>query len=184
VETLRDFDHCAILREADQTLAQAPDLTTLYRQYGQLLGADYAGEARYALSVSGPGDPRYPHLLRAFMISQQSKPFQVLWDALFTQNELGMAEWAYVQLTQEFLAAFSEGAPAPQRAIVSGHIITPLGGYNLVNRFHLRMSSATHARPREAGRYLLLDCAKPVYGANELLGTLGNVFTEEDDDDD
>ncbi len=181
---LQNFDHDAILHEADQTLAQAPDLNRLYQQYGQLLGAPYAEEARYCLGVTGPDDPRYAHLLRAFMISQQSKPFQLLWDALFTQNELGMVEWAYVQAAQDFLAAFSQGAPAPQRAIVSGHIITPLGGYNLVNRYHLRLSSATHARPREAGRYLLLDCAKPVNGANELLTSLGSVFTEGNDDDD
>ena len=67
--------------------------------------------------------------------------------------------------------------------LVSGHIVTPLGGYVLVNRYHLRLSSATHARPREAGRYLLLDCAKPVRGANELMPGLCSVFDEDEEDD-
>lgn len=176
VESLRLFDHQAILRDAEKVLAQADDLTPLYRQYSAIYGVPYEEDAEHYLGVKGQNDPRYPHLLRAFTISRQSQPFKLLWDMLCTQNEAGLTELGYVQTCQHFLAAFSAGAPVPQRVIVSGHIITPMGGYTLVNRFHLRLSSATHARPREAGRYLLLDCAKPVRGANELLGSLGSVF--------
>jgi len=159
-------------------LGQADDLTPLYRQYGAVYGAPYEEEAAYYLAIQGPDDPRFAHLLRAFMISRQSRTFQMLWDTLFTMNETGLAEWVYLQICQQFLAALSVGAPGEQRVIVSGHIVTPLGGYVLVNRCHFRLASATHARPREAGRYLLLNCASPVHAANDLIGCLGSVFEE------
>jgi hypothetical protein len=181
VDLLEHLDHAEILHEADHVLSQADDLMTLYRQYGALYGAPYADDAAYYLAIRGPDDPRFPHLLRAFMISQQSMPFKILWEALFATNEIGMTEWAYLQSCRHFLSAFSAGAPAEQRVIVSGHIVTPLGGYMLVNRCHFRLSSATHARPREAGCYLLFDCAKPVYAANELLAGVGSVFEDEED---
>jgi len=63
------------------------------------------------LAVNGPEDPRYPHLLRAFLIGNQSKQFQVLWDALFTQNEQTLSELVYLKSCQDFLAAFSADAP-------------------------------------------------------------------------
>lgn len=173
---LRGFDHQAILQDADRVLRETDDLDALYRQYSEVYGTPYEKEAEYFLAVSDPHDPRYPHLLRAFMISHQNSAFQVLWDVLFTQNELGLTESAYLQCCREFLSALSVEAPVTQQVIVSGHIVTPLGGYTLVNRHHLRLSSAAHARPREAGCYLLLDCAKPVQAANELLGGLGSVF--------
>ncbi len=182
VELLRHFDHDTILQEADSVLAQADKLDDLYARYGNLYGVSYAEDAEYYLGVRNPDDPRYTHVLRAFMISQQNKAFHVLWDTLFTQNEWGLTEFVYLQGCHDFLAAFSVDAPAPQRVVVSGHVVTPLGGYVLVNRSHLRLSSATHARPRESGRYLLLDCAKPVRGANELLGGLRSVFDDDDDD--
>ena len=178
VAALRTFDHQAILAQADKTLAQADDLAPYFEQYAALHGTPYDEDARYFLAVDGPSDPRYPHLLRAFMISQQSQQFQVLWDFLFTQNELGMTELAYLRHVQTYLEAFSADAPAPQQVVVSGHIVTPLGGYVLVNRHHLRLSSASHAHPREAGSYLLLDCARPVRAANELLPHLGTVFED------
>jgi hypothetical protein len=173
---LRGFDHRAILQDADHILSQNGDLTALYDQYSEIYGAPYEEEARYFLAIDDPHDPRYPHLLRAFMIAHQNTAFQALWDILFTQNELGLSESAYLQCCREFLSVLSVEAPATQQVIVSGHIVTPLGGYMLVNRHHLRLSSATHARPRETGCYLLLDCAKPVRAANELLGALGSVF--------
>ena len=178
-DALRHFDHAAILRETDEALAQLDDLSPLYRQYGQLYGTSYDEDAEVLLAINGPDDPRYPHLLRAFMIGQQSSEFRLLWDALFTMNEAGVTETAYLQVCRQFLAAFSVDAPAPQRVMVSGHLITPMGGHAMVNRFHLRLSSAAHARAREAGQYLLLDCALPVSAANELIVHLGSVFEEE-----
>ncbi|HVO70407.1 MAG TPA: metallophosphoesterase [Aggregatilineaceae bacterium] len=176
VALLREFDHQAILQDADHVLHQTKDLGALFRQYGEVYGGSYDEEIDRFLAVSDPGDPRYPHLLRALVVAHQSGAFQTLWDVLFNQNELGLSEPAYLQCCRDFLSALSVGAPAKQQVIVSGHIVTPVDGYTLINRHHLRLSSAAHARPREAARYLLLDCAKPVRAANELLGALGSVF--------
>jgi hypothetical protein len=173
---LLTFDHRAILADADRALAEADDLDALYAQYAEVYGVDYATLAADLMAVGGPGDPRYPHLLRALMVSEQDARFGLLWDALFTQNEIGLSEMAHLEVTRQFLDAVSVGAPTRQRVVVSGHIVTPAGGTALVNRFHLRLSSATHARPREAGQYLLLDCARPVRDATGLLGGVGSVF--------
>lgn len=175
-DVLCDFDHHAILKEADDVLAQAENLSELYDAYAHMLGRPYDEMARHYLAIQGRNDPRYPELLRAFMISHQSAQFDILWNALFTQNESGLTEQAYLNGCQEFLRQFSAGAPVPQRVIVSGHIVTPSGGYTLPNRYHLRVSSATHARPRESGCYLLLDCARPVESAIPLTVHLHSVF--------
>lgn len=176
VDVLQYYDHQTILQDADTVLSQSSDLTELYKQYAAIHGTSYQQIAQHYLAVNGPEDPRYSHLLRAFLISNQSKQFQVLWDALFTQNESALSELIYLNSCLEFLDAFSVGAPAPQRVMVSGHIATPRGGHALVNTHHLRLSSAAHAHPREAGQYLLFDCSKPVQSAHELLSGLRNVF--------
>jgi hypothetical protein len=179
---LQRYDHQTILQDAENVLAQADDLAPLYQQYSAVYGEPYDEDAAHYLAIQGPGDPRYHHLLRAFLIAQQNKTFEVLWEALITQNEIGVPEFHYVQGCQRFLEAFSVGAPVTQRVIISGHMITPMGGFALVNRYHLRLSSATHARPREAGLYLLLDCARPARSVNDLLGGLGSVFREDEEE--
>jgi hypothetical protein len=176
LHTLRTFDHQALLQEAEDVLGQTDDLDGLLRGYAKLSGASYDEMARHYLAVDGPDDPRYPHLLRAFMITQQNKRFEVLWDALFTQNERGRSRSDYRRDCQDFLEAFSVDAPDEQQVVVSGHIVTPDGGYAVVNKHHLRVSSATHARPRDAGQFLLLDCAQPVRSASDLLDGLWDVF--------
>ncbi|MBN1200217.1 MAG: metallophosphoesterase [Anaerolineae bacterium] len=180
VDTLRHFDHRAILDEADAVLQQADekgDLDNLYRHFQASYRAPYREIAYRYLAVRDPDDPRYPHLLRAFIVSNQSREFQILWNALFATNERGLTDTAYLTGCQRFLDAFSAGAPAPQRVAVSGHIATP-AGHQIVNDHHLRLSSAAHAHPRKAGEYLLLDCAKPVQTATDLLGRLRPVFDQ------
>jgi hypothetical protein len=125
--------------------------------------------------VSGPEDPRYDDLIRAYMIGQQSHEFQILWDALFTRCEQGTSLMLYERLVSYFLATLSEGAPAPQRFLVTGHIGVP-GGHSVVTPQHLRIASATHAHPRNAGQYLLVDFGKPIESVDELLEGLGSVF--------
>jgi pimeloyl-ACP methyl ester carboxylesterase len=178
VEALRSFDHRALLAEAEAMLAAQTDLDTFYRQYAAMTGAPYDEEARHFLAISGPDDPRYAHLLRAMIVTQRCQPFQVLWEALFTNNERGLTDPVYLNGCEEFLAAFSVDAPVPQEVIVSGHLVTR-GGHMLVNRRHLRLSSATHARPREAGQYLLLNCGCPVDSAVALVPHLGSVFADD-----
>lgn len=176
VDELRTFDHNVLLDEADLILGQADDPDDLYSQFRTIYGVPYDEMAYRYLAIEGPQSPRYPHLLRGFMIARQSQRFQALWNALFTQNEYGLTEQSYLKLCLTFLEAFSAGAPAPQHVMVSGHIATPRGGHHILNTTHLRLASAAHARPRDAGEYLLLDCAKPVQTAQDLLDHLHPVF--------
>lgn len=148
---LYDFDHRAVLDEADRELAARADLlTTILEGFEATYDAPYEVLARETLAIEGPHDPRYLHLLRGLVISHRSQPFRVLWDLLFTRNESGLSPAIYRNGCQQFLAAFSDGAATPQRIAVSGHIPTPHGGHTVVNPFHLRIASAAHACPREA----------------------------------
>lgn len=171
VETLRSFDHEARLADADAILADVDDLDGVYAQYRALHGVPYQELAFRYLAVRGERDPRYPHLLRGFFISQRDRGFQTLWDALFTQNEQGLTPAAYLNACRTFLDALSADAPAPQEFAVSGHISTR-GGHQVVNPLHLRVSTATHAQPSSAGAYLLLDCSRPVRTIDALVSNL------------
>jgi len=101
------------------------------------------------------------------MIGQQSHEFEMLWDTLFTRCEQSLPLPLYERLLSVFLEAFSKDAPTPQRFLVTGHMVVQ-GGHAVVTPHHLRIASAAHARPREAGEYLLLDCGKPVDSMAEL----------------
>jgi hypothetical protein len=46
----------------------------------------------------------------------------------------------------------------------------------LITESHLRLASAHHATPREAGQYLLFDTAQPVDRVEGLLPGLGSVY--------
>lgn len=174
-DQLRAYDHCTVLHEADRLLTELDPLDEAYRLFGSQHGAPYDQLAHHTLAVDGPADPRYAHLLRGFLIGQRSRTFGMLWDLLFTRNEFGLNAAAYLNGCQRFLEAYSTDAPVPQRVMVSGHIATS-GGHAVVNAHHLRLSSAAHAHPREAGEYLLLDCARPVPTADALLPWLRPVF--------
>jgi len=175
--TLRAFDHDALIAEADHALAGIDDLNGVYAQYRALHGVPYQELAFRYLAVQGERDPRYPHLLRGFLISQRDRAFRTLWDALFTQNERGLTAAAYLNACRAFLDALSADAPAPQHFAVSGHIPTR-GGHQVVNPLHLRVSTATHAQPPRAGSYLLLNCARPISGMDELVSGLRPLIGE------
>jgi hypothetical protein len=173
---LRNFNHDELLHAADQTLAQQENLEKVYETYAHLSGQSYVDLAKKYLAVTGPADPRYPHLMRALYISETSPNFAMLWDFLFSQNERGLAENAYEQICRRYLDALSVGASVPQQVCVSGHIVIPDGGYKVINERHLRFASGIHARPREAGRYMLMNCQTPVKRASELVTLLSTVF--------
>ncbi len=177
IETLRTFDHKAVLSEFDYALSINPHPDQLRALYGQTMGLPYEMLARYYLAVTGPDDPRYDDLVRAYMISQGSKEFELLWDALFTRCEQAVSMAFYQRLITVFLEAFSYDAPAPQRFLVSGHLDVE-GGHQIVTDQHLRLASAAHANPREAGQYLLIDFAQPVTSMDMLVSSLGTVFQE------
>jgi Calcineurin-like phosphoesterase len=177
IEKLRNFDHHAVLSEFDHALSLNPHPDQLRALYGQTMGLPYEMLARFYLAVSGPDDPRYDDLIRAYMISKESKEFELLWDALFTRGEQSVSMALYERLLAVFLEALSYDAPAPQRFLVSGHLDIE-GGHKTVTDQHLRLASAAHALPREAGQYLLLDFGQPVTSMDTLVNSLGSVFKE------
>jgi hypothetical protein len=176
ITRLRDFRHDDLIEEAESTLRAQGDLTPVYEAYEQISGHRYEELAREYLAVSGPGDGRYSQLLRALYIQERDHRFAVLWDFLFTQNERDMPIGAYEQVVLRYLDAFSIGAPSPQRVCVSGHIKVKREGYQIVTDQHLRLASAAHASPREAGKYMLLEMNKPIHKAEDLLPKLYSIF--------
>jgi hypothetical protein len=175
LDLIRSFDHQKVIAEFDTTLSINPQPEQLRALYSKTMGMPYEQLARHYLAVTDANDPRYDHLVRAMMISQQSREFEILWDILFTRCELGVPMALYQRTLTAFLDAFSVDAPAPQRFLVTGHIPVN-GGYAMVTDNHLRIASAAHARPREAGKHLVLDLAKPVDNLTTLEAQLENVF--------
>lgn len=173
---LRTFHHDDLIEDADKTLLAQGDLTQVYEAYEQLSGESYEMLAKKYLAVTGKNDPRYSHLLRALYIQERDHRFATLWDFLFTQNERDMPASMYYEVCRRYLDALSVGAPVPQRVCVSGHIKIREGGYMVVNDRHFRFASATHATPRESGKYLLLDLNKPIQTAEALIPSLLSIF--------
>jgi hypothetical protein len=175
-EQIRAFDHQTVLNEYGHALSLHPRIDEMRLAYSETMGMPYEVMARYYLAVSGPEDPRYNDLLRSFMISQKSTEFELLWDALFTRCEKSMTMSFYERLLARFLDVLSGGdAPAKQQVMVTGHIEVR-GGSERVTPRHLRLASAAHASPREAGQYLLFDPARPVNSVDDLIPDLGSVF--------
>jgi hypothetical protein len=54
--------------------------------------------------------------------------------------------------------------------------MTIKGGHRIVAQRHLRLASAHHATPREAGRYLLFDTGKAVQQVEDLSPGLESVY--------
>ncbi len=174
-QRLLSFSHQEVLRRWEAAFSQE-DTEMLRRGYEKSARVDYEQDARHYLAVQGPQDPRYWHLLRSLSYNRNDPDFGLLWETFFTRNEQDSGgEGAYRETASRFLEVWSAGAPAPQKALVAGHIAVH-GGYHLVNPHHLRIASWAHAHPREAGVYLLLDCAAPVDSAADLISHLGSVF--------
>ena len=72
----------------------------------------------------------------------------------------------------------SEASPYDQRVLVAGHIPAK-NGYEVVGSQKLRIASYTHAIPKRAARYLMLDCAKQVSSVADLLPHIRPVFSED-----
>jgi hypothetical protein len=174
VEKLFNWSHQTLLEWADNMLAPE-DLATLRNGYAKMHeGIPYDTLARYYLAVTGSDDPRYNDLLRGFIASSYPTFDHILWAALFTrcEKEYGLSDYTIFldamlqELSTEFFA---------QQFLVAGHI-TLKGGYEVISKRHLRLASAHHATPREAGQYLLFDAAQPLKSVNELLTGLDSVF--------
>lgn len=174
VNRLLNIDHHELITAAERELNRY-DIESLRRGYAHFTGLSYDEQARRFLAVTGPSDPRYNDLLRALFLTGQNTDFDLMWNALFSQNELdGNAN--YINTVRTFLQFVSEVSPHDQRVLVAGHIPVQ-NGYELVGPQKLRFASFTHAMPRRAARYLILDCGKQINSAADLLPHLRPVFT-------
>lgn len=171
-ERLLKVNHFEIVASADRELHNY-DVESLRRGYSHFTGISYEEQARRFLAVSGPEDPRYNDLLRVLFLSGQNTDFDLLWNTLFSQNELDNT--SYTTTVKNFLNYVSKASPFEQRVLVAGHIGVK-DGYGQVGPQQLRLASYTHAFPKNAGRYLLLDCARPVHTAADLIADLRPVF--------
>ncbi|MGQ9889660.1 MAG: metallophosphoesterase [Aggregatilineales bacterium] len=175
VSRLLKIDHYDLIAAADRELNRY-DIESLRRGYSHFTGLSYEEQARRFLAVTSPSDPRYNDLLRALFLTGQSTEFDLMWNTLFSQNELD-GSINYIGTVRTFLQCVSEVSPYDQRVLVAGHIPVK-NGYELVGPHKLRFASFTHAMPRRAARYLILDCGKPVSSAADLMPHLRPVFTE------
>ena len=172
---LFDWSHQMLLNWAEETL-RGENIENLRRGYARMSqGIPYETLCRYYLAVSGPEDPRYDDLIRGFVISSHPHFDSLLWPALFTRCEKEYGSNDYAIFARAMLQALSDEF-FPQQVIVAGHISTK-GGYELVAaQQHLRLASAQHATPPEAGMYLLFDTARPIQSGDELIKSLGSVY--------
>jgi len=172
IRQLFDWDHHQLLAWAEHTLAEE-DLEILRLSYARVHGGPYDILVKYHLAVSGPDDPRYNDLLRGFVASNHPLFDKLLWPALFTRCEQQYGHDYPIFLNalfQELSVDF-----VPQQFLIAGHM-TLKGGHQIIADRHLRLASAYHATPREAGQYLLFDAAKPLKNIKELLKGLGSVY--------
>jgi hypothetical protein len=161
--------------EAVSALLPADQRASLRAGFAKLNGEPYDDMARRYLAISGPDDPRYDDLLIGSIASSVSPDFELLWAALFSRDERDCGAGEYALRLDALLRELSAGFHR-QLVLVAGHLACS-GGYALVaGGCQLRLASGSHARPPEAGRYLLFDAEKPVRQADELLAGLGSVF--------
>jgi len=174
VERLENINHDDLIAIADRELKKF-DIGSLQRGYSHFTGISYDEQVRHYLAVGGSDDPRYNELLRVLFLSGQNTDFDLMWNTLFSQNELDIGESAYLKILKNFLQFFSDAGSMEQRVVVAGHISVK-DGFAEIGRQQLRFASCTHAFPRRSARYLIMDCAKQVNAASELVSGLRFVF--------
>jgi len=175
-ERLFNLKHDTLISAADQELKKF-DIASLQRGYSHFTGLSYEEQAKRYLAVTGPGDARYNDLLRVLFLSGQNTDFDLMWNTLFSQNELEVGEATYQRTVKNFLQYLSEVSPHEQRVLVAGHIGVK-DGYTEVGKQHLRVASYTHAFPKRSARYLMLNCETPVKTTSDLIGSLKFVFDQ------
>lgn len=172
VDRLFNLSHQEIL---DRTRAQITqeERPELIRAMRRKHGRTYNEMARKWFAVKGLDDPRYDDFLVGTLASSD-EDFELLWPSLFTRNEKEYGDSSYQVLLRTLLQALSTNFTR-QSVLVTGHIDCR-GGFKVVNRRQLRVASAKHALPREAGCYLLFDSRKPVETTADLAPLLRSVF--------
>ena len=170
VRRLFSFDHESLLERAAEHL-DSYGVEQLCREYEQITRAPYELQAPEFLAVSGQHDSRYYDLLRGFVISNSYPEFDLLWAALFSQNERDGNLKRYSAIVELFLQRVSELSSYPQRVLVAGHMGVQ-DGYAEIGRYQLRLASYTHARPLAKARFLVFDTEKPVSRVRDLFDGL------------
>ena len=172
IERLFNFSHQEVLTRtrAQITQEERPSLITAMRK---MHGRTYNEMARKWFAVTGLDDPRYDDFLVG-TLAMSDEDFELLWPAMFSRNEKEYGSNSYQVLLRTMLKALSDGY-TQQSVLVTGHIDCN-GGYKLVNRQQLRVASAKHASPREAGLYLLFNVRERFETATDLVPNLRSVF--------
>ena len=174
VERLFNFSHQEILQRTRTQITQE-ERPSLIRAMRKMHGRTYNEMARKWFAVSGLDDPRYDDFLVG-TLATSDQDFELLWPAMFSRNEKEYGSNSYQVLLSTMLHALSEGFKQ-QTVLVTGHIDCR-GGHKVVNRQQLRLASAKHALPREAGLYLLFDVQKRFETAADLVPHLHSVFRD------
>jgi hypothetical protein len=175
MERLLAVDHHSLLAETDAKLV-AFGMSEARASIERITQTPYDSQVRHFLAVSGPNDPRYNDLLRGMIISHGSEEFELMWSALFSTNEYDSSVETYGFIVERFLQAVSKISPIEQRVLVAGHIAAP-NGFRLIGTQQLRLATYAHARPRESGKFLLLNCEKRVNTAADLVNNLKYTST-------
>lgn len=172
VERLFNFSHQTVL---DRTRAQITqeERPELVRAMRRMHGRTYNEMSRKWFAVTGLDDPRYDDFLVG-TLATSDEDFELLWPAMFSRNEKEYGNSSYQVLLNTLLQSLSIGYER-QTMLVTGHIDVR-GGYKLVNRRQLRLASAKHASPREAGLYLLFNTQERFTKSEELIPNLRSVF--------
>jgi hypothetical protein len=160
-----NFSHRELLDQVDRLLLRA-NVPDLLKAVGIASEAEYSRLAWTNLAITGREDPRYLDLLRSFVVGTLEPEWPLLWEFLFTQCEAAFGEMLYARILEKFLKTYSARG-AEQRVLVTGHMPVE-EGYEIVAGRQVRMASWAHARPNEAGHYLLLDVAEPIEMAADL----------------
>lgn len=174
LQQLWHFSHQRIWDEAKAKITPE-ERPSMMRTMREMYNKTYNEMARTYFAVSGIKDPRYDNFLIGTVASSANPKFELLWSAMFTRNELEYGDYGYNVILNTMLQALSLDYHQ-QVALVTGHIDCR-GGYTLINKQQLRLASAKHAQPREAGLYLLFDMAdEEIETAVDLSKKLHSVF--------
>lgn len=174
LKRLAHFSHRAQLQAAAESITDE-NRPQLMREIRKAYNKTYNEMARKFFAVSGIDDPRYDNFLVGTVATTGNDDFDLLWSALFTRNEYEYGDYGYSVILNTMLQALSVDHE-PQIVLVTGHIDCR-DGYKIIGNKQLRLASAQHAQPREAGRYLLFDMGEDrIETAEDLVDGLHSVF--------
>lgn len=172
LERLFNYSHQHVLQRTRAQITKE-ERPSLIRAMRKMHGRTYNDMVRSWFAVEGLNDPRYDDFLVG-TLTTSDEDFELLWSAMFTRNEKEYGNNSYKMLLTTMLQALSKEYER-QSILITGHIDCK-GGHKVVNRHQLRVASAKHALPREAGLYLLFNVRERFETAVDLVPQLRSVF--------